>query len=221
MEVKSLKTIVSGLGVIIVFILNLLIHNSIINLTSRATELNLAINNAMVETQRVLYDKSYTITNSEEYLAEFTQNLVQYMNSNSDITIKVYSADEELGFLDVGVISSYTNFAGEKREYEERRTSIVDEISNKDFNEDYLKDRFFISFQVKNDVKVDLSGIDFFVAKDSKNKSLEIPLTSGTVHSILFNGEGVGSYSFITKEGKNYIVIQLNELNSDMEITIQ
>ena len=138
MEVKSLKTIVSGLGVIIVFILNLLIHNSIINLTSRATELNLAINNAMVETQRVLYDKSYTITNSEEYLAEFTQNLVQYMNSNSDITIKVYSADEELGFLDVGVISSYTNFAGEKREYEERRTSIIDEISNKDFNEDYL-----------------------------------------------------------------------------------
>ena len=94
MEVKSLKTIVSGLGVIIVFILNLLIHNSIINLTSRATELNLAINNAMVETQRVLYDKSYTITNSEEYLAEFTQNLVQYMNSNSEITIKVYSADE-------------------------------------------------------------------------------------------------------------------------------
>ena len=155
-----MKTIVSGLGVIIVFILNLLIHNSIINLTSRATELNLAINNAMVETQRVLYDKSYTITNSEEYLAEFTQNLVQYMNSNSDITIKVYSADEELGFLDVGVISSYTNFAGEKREYEERRTSIIDEISNKDFNEDYLKDRFFISFQVKNDVKVDLSGID-------------------------------------------------------------
>ena len=216
MEVKSLKTIVSGLGVIIVFILNLLIHNSIINLTSRATELNLAINNAMVETQRVLYDKSYTITNSEEYLAEFTQNLVQYMNSNSEITIKVYSADEELGFLDVGVISSYTNFAGEKREYEERRTSIVDEISNKD-----LKDRFFISFQVKNDVKVDLSGIDFFVAKDSKNKSLEIPLTSGTVHSILFNGEGDGSYSFITKEGKNYIVIQLNELKSDMEITIQ
>jgi hypothetical protein len=175
----------------------------------------------MVETQRVLYDKSYTITNSEEYLAEFTQNLVQYMNSNSDITIKVYSADEELGFLDVGVISSYTNFAGEKREYEERRTSIIDEISNKDFNEDYLKDRFFISFQVKNDVKVDLSGIDFFVAKDSKNKSLEIPLTSGTVHSILFNGEGAGSYSFITKEGKNYIVIQLNELKSDMEITIQ
>ena len=108
-----------------------------------------------------------------------------------------------------------------QREYEERRTSIVDEISNKDFNEDYLKDRFFISFQVKNDVKVDLSGIDFFVAKDSKNKSLEIPLTSGTVHSILFNGEGDGSYSFITKEGKNYIVIQLNELKSDMEITIQ
>ena len=39
--------------------------------------------------------------------------------------------------------------------------------------------------------------------------------------AILFNGEGDGSYSFITKEGKNYIVIQLNELKSDMEITIQ
>lgn len=214
-----MKTVISGFGAIVLFILCLLINTSIINFTSRSSELNIAINNAVNDTQRVLYDKSYSINSTQEYLAEFTQNLVQYINSNSEITLKVYSADENLGFLDIGVVSTYTNFSGEKREYEERRTSIIDSIAKGD--ESYLKDKYFISFEIKDDIKVDLSQVDFFALKEEGRKTLEIPLISGNLDSVFFHGEGNGNYSLTTKDGKNYIVIQLNDLKSDMKIIIQ
>lgn len=213
-----MKTIISGFGAIVLFILCILINSSIINFTSRNTELNTAINNAVIDTQRVLYDNSYSINSADEYLAEFTQNLLQYINSNSDIEIKVYAIDEKSGFLDVGVVSKYKNLLGESREFEERRTSIIDVVTRGDIN---LPDTYFISFQVKNNIKVDLSNLDFFIPKESTSKTLKMPLLSGNVDNIYFSGEGTGNYSIEELEGQKYIVIQLENLNSDMTITIQ
>lgn len=216
-----MKTSVTGIGLIIVIALSIMINLNILNFTSRSSELNSAINNAVVDTQRVLYDKSYPINNFDEYISEFTQNIMQYINSNSSISIKVYAADEKIGLLDVGIVSTYHNPTGKKREYEIRRTSIIDRLKNEDFKEEDLKDKFYISFSIANDIQLDLSDVDFSVAKDEAKKVIDIPFSSGTITNVNFEGSVTGKYSKVIIDGKTYLRLEFEAMEGDVLVKIQ
>ena len=110
-----MKSIITGFSLTLLLIWAIIIQGTIINHSTRANELNTAVNNAMIETQRVILDKSYPISSSDEYIAEFTQNLLHYINSDSDITIKVYTADETTGLLDIGVVSANSKKKRDKK----------------------------------------------------------------------------------------------------------
>lgn len=217
---RQMKTIITGFGSILILVFTMVIQSNVINYTSRANELNNAVNNAVVDTQRVIYDERYKINNSKEYIAEFTQNLLQYINSNSNIKIKVYSADEETGILDIGVVSEYQNlkFEGnDKKTYEVRRTSIIDSIKTEHAD---IQDSYFITFQIGPNVKVNLEGINFFVPKSTGITSYKIPIKSGNISSVDFNGSVEGSYRTATENGQKYIILDLKNVKSDTVVKI-
>src|SRR5699024_9406869 len=111
----------------------ILIQATILNFGIRQNEFDTAMNNVMIETQRVLYeqkkafydnnndniaDSSMLITDSESYKDVFVKNLMQYIDSNSDIEICFYTADNEKGLLDVKAVANYTILVGINRAYE-------------------------------------------------------------------------------------------------------
>lgn len=218
-----MKTIISGFGLTIVLIFAILIQSNIINFTSRSHELNNAVNNAVIDTQRVMLNQRYPITTEEEYVAEFTQNLMQYINSDSDITVKVYSAETETGLLDIGVISEYSNlkFGGnDTKKYEVRRTSIIDKVPNTNFNENHLLDSYFMTFQVNTGVQLDLSQLDFFVAKSDGTKEYKIPILGGRISNVGFKGMANCSYQLVEDDENKYLTILMTGIQSDIEITV-
>ena len=131
----------------------------IINYSSRQEELSTAVNAAMYETQKALRENTDDIRSESDYVNAFMTNLLGegrtnakydsngkykqngYISSNSNISLKVYTADYENGFLDVAVTETYgynnADNTVSKRKVTVRRSSIIEYETKK--NEDTNK----------------------------------------------------------------------------------
>ena len=69
---------------------------------------------------------------SEELSADFMQNFLMMMGSDSEITVNVLNADPSKGLLDVETRTNYRSIAGSEREISCRRTVLFDEWKNTD-----------------------------------------------------------------------------------------
>lgn len=105
----------------------------------RQDELNNIVATAMTQTQTVIKEqiedkqyktdnKRYTISNNDEYVAEFTHNLYMLKTTNSDYRITVYGVDYEKGLLDIGVESSFRMWNGQTKTFTTRKTGIVENL---------------------------------------------------------------------------------------------
>lgn len=124
-----MKSAVTSLGCLMLAVITFIIVSTISSVGIRSDELNTAVDVAMAATQKALLEKRDTITNNEEYIAEFNQNLLVQIDSDSDVEVIVYTADYEKGLLDVEVKEKFRYiFDGSEktREYSTRRTSIID-----------------------------------------------------------------------------------------------
>lgn len=128
----------------------------IINYSSRQEELSTAVNAAMYETQKALRENTEDIRSESDYVNVFMTNLLGegrtnakydsngnykqngYISSNSNISLKVYTADYENGFLDVAVTETYgynnTDNTVSKRKVTVRRSSIIEYETKKNEN---------------------------------------------------------------------------------------
>lgn len=219
-----MKSILTGFGGVLTLFFVILIQATILNFGIRQNELDTAMNNAMIETQRVLYeqkeafyddngdgvsDSSMLITDSNTYKDVFVKNLMQYIDSNSDIDIYFYTADNEKGLLDVKAVANYTNLVGQNRAYESRRTSILDSIENYNVT---------ITFDVVNALDVDMSDTRHYIDRNTGKGTIDIKVLSGTVTGIEVNKPEVNvSYTMVGDK----LRISLDNVTSDITLTIK
>lgn len=219
-----MKSILTGFGGVLTLFFVILIQATILNFGIRQNELDTAMNNAMIETQRVLYeqkeafyddngdgvsDSSMLITDSNTYKDVFVKNLMQYIDSNSDIDIYFYTADNEKGLLDVKAVANYTNLVGQNRAYESRRTSILDSIENYNVT---------ITFEVANVLNVDMSDTRHYIDRNTGKGTIDIKVLSGTVTGIEVNKPEVNvSYKMVGDK----LRISLDNVTSDITLTIK
>lgn len=219
-----MKSILTGFGGVLTLFFVILIQATILNFGIRQNELDTAMNNAMIETQRVLYeqkeafyddngdgvsDSSMLITDSNTYKDVFVKNLLQYIDSNSDIDIYFYTADNEKGLLDVKAVANYTNLVGQNRAYESRRTSILDSIENYNVT---------ITFDVVNALDVDMSDTRHYIDRNTGKGTIDIKVLSGTVTGIEVNKPEVNvSYKMV----EDKLRINLDNVTSDITLTIK
>lgn len=218
-----MKSILTGFGGVLTLFFVILIQATILNFGIRQNELDTAMNNAMIETQRVLYeqkeafydnnndniaDSSMLITDSESYKDVFVKNLMQYIDSNSDIEIYFYTADNEKGLLDVKAVANYTNLVGKNRAYESRRTSILDSIENYNVT---------ITFDIANVLEVDMSDTRNYIDRNTGKGTIDIKIISGTVTGVSVDKSDVNvSYAM---DG-DILRIQLDNVQSDIKVTV-
>ena len=219
-----MKSILTGFGGVLTLFFVILIQATILNFGIRQNELDTAMNNAMIETQRVLYeqkeafydddgdgvsDSSMLITDSNTYKDVFVKNLMQYIDSNSDIEIYFYTADNEKGLLDVEAVANYTNLIGKNRAYESRRTSILDSIKNYNVT---------ITFDVVNALDVDMSDTRHYIDRNTGKGTIDIKVLSGTVTGVEANKPEVNvSYTMVGDK----LRISLDNVTSDITLTIK
>lgn len=151
-----MKTAISGFGLIVMLVIAITCQSMIINYSSRQEELSTAVNAAMYETQKALRENTEDIRSESDYVNVFMTNLLGegrtnakydsngnykqngYISSNSNISLKVYTADYENGFLDVAVTETYgynnADNTVSKRKVTVRRSSIIEYETKKNGN---------------------------------------------------------------------------------------
>ena len=210
-----MKTAISGFGLIVMLVIAITCQSMIINYSSRQEELSTAVNAAMYETQKALRENTEDIRSESDYVNVFMTNLLGegrtnakydsngnykqngYISSNSNISLKVYTADYENGFLDVAVTETYgynnIDNTVSKRKVTVRRSSII-EHDTKDDNKPNTgnKTQATITYNFnRDDIKFDKSGkiLDennkLIDDENVQNVTLRIPMvTNKTVEEL-------------------------------------
>lgn len=177
-----MKTAISGFGLIVMLVIAITCQSMIINYSSRQEELSTAVNAAMYETQKALRENTEDIRSESDYVNAFMMNLLGegrtnakydsngkykqngYISSNSNISLKVYTADYENGFLDVAVTETYgynnADNTVSKRKVTVRRSSIIEyETKKNEDNNKGDKTQATITYNFnRDDIDFDISG---------------------------------------------------------------
>lgn len=98
----------------------------------RENEMNKALNTAVEQTmQQLKKEGGYEIQNAQELIADFHQSLLLHISSDSDLEVKILTADTENGVLDVEVRQIYQTLRGRKKEAVCRKTVLLEQYSGK------------------------------------------------------------------------------------------
>ncbi len=133
-----MKNLIYGLSMLVVLVLSGMLLMSIFSCTSRKHELYEHVSTAVETTMNQCFiKKTYPIVSEEEFLADFTENLVLSISSNGTVRIMVHKLDLEKGIFSVTVREEYPKMSGQTGELEIHRTivwnkSIDAKIGSKD-----------------------------------------------------------------------------------------
>lgn len=99
--------------------------------TSRENEvenaLDIAIESAL---ENVMYDKTYTIDNTEEFMADFLEDLMLQMDSDSNVHVVCKAIDMEKGLLSIEVTASFLYNNGNQGQVTVERTVVFESAKN-------------------------------------------------------------------------------------------
>lgn len=119
--------IISGILIFLLIITSLTLF-TIYGQNTRQNELedNLSITVEQA-LQNIKTNTSYTVTNTDEFIADFVQNFIISVDSDSDIKVEILSVDYEKGLLDVNVTETFDQPIGSKKSVSCRKTVILEE----------------------------------------------------------------------------------------------
>lgn len=130
-----MKNVFVVFGLTFILLLSILIGLTIYSESTRSNELNNIVNTASEQALTNLkLKKQYEINDEDEFVADFVENLIVSINSDSDITVNVLAVDMEKGLLDVEVIEIYQTPIGTTKECSCRKTIILDNIDSSSQN---------------------------------------------------------------------------------------
>lgn len=109
----------------------------------RENEMDKALNTAVEQTMEQLKKESgYEIKDAQELIADFHQSLLLHISSDSDLEVKILTADTEKGVLDVEVRQTYQTLRGTKKEAVCRKTVLLEQYSDK---QEYCVVKFLVN----------------------------------------------------------------------------
>ena len=98
----------------------------------RENEMDKALNTAVEQTlEQLKQDGGYEVEEPGELIADFQQSLLMHISSDSQLEVKILTADTQKGVLDVEVTERYQTVKGTKKHAVCRKTEILEEYSEK------------------------------------------------------------------------------------------
>ena len=125
-----MKNAIIACVLILLFIISALIMLTVYNQNTRQNELEDSLSAAVEQTlENLKIKKNYSIDNTDEFIADFLENLLVSIESDSDIKVEILSVDIEKGLLDVCVTETYRQPNGSMKDIRCRKTVILEEYS--------------------------------------------------------------------------------------------
>ena len=124
-----MKQIVYGIAIGMIILLGI---SAVVTISSKQTRksdmdnaLSISVENAVETTMR---KKTYTIADNEEFIADFTENLLVQISNDSDIKIKIAKVDYEKGIMAVNVTEHFTHPNGKEGKNECLTTVVFEHV---------------------------------------------------------------------------------------------
>lgn len=151
-----MKKIISGSVFVFIGVLFLMILLTYAGRSSRKTETDTALAEAIDTTLASIFtNRTYTTTaDTDEFIADFLEALLLQVESDSDVKISVLEADPEKGILSVEVTETYRHPNGNTGTVSAVRTVIFDREEEK---------------------KTECHQVEFYVADGELYKSYTLP----------------------------------------------
>ena len=127
-----MKNAIIASVLVLLFIISSLILLTVYNQNTRQNELEDNLSTAVEQAlENLKIKKSYSIDNTDEFVADFLENLLVGIESDSEIKVEILSVDIEKGLLDVNVTETYKQPNGSKKSISCRKTIILEEYEQK------------------------------------------------------------------------------------------
>ena len=136
-----MKAAIIGVATTMIILVTCIIIMSVSGRDARRSELEESLTNAIEQTMQVSYlEKTYSIKNEDELIADFTGNFFSQIASDSDINIEILNVDFNNGCMDVQATEKFKYFTGKTGEIKIRKTVIFEQYS--DPNDKFYKVTF-------------------------------------------------------------------------------
>lgn len=122
-----MKSIASMITVLMIGMLMLVIVMTSAGRSSREMELSQILPSAVEEAVRkIMKENTYEITDREEWIADFAQELSQTLDNDCDLMIEIAGADLEKGLLSVRTTAKYEHPNGKNAQVSCERTVLLE-----------------------------------------------------------------------------------------------
>ena len=114
----------------LLLILSIVMITAIYGRMNYSMELQSNLSSVMEEQiSEMMLDEAYNITNMQEFLADFVENLIVALDGKYDLTIDVMQIDIEKGLLALKVTAGFGYLNGNPGEIECERIVIFNQVS--------------------------------------------------------------------------------------------
>ena len=126
-----MKNVIISMGLVMMMIITILILYTIYGQNTRQNEVEETLSVAVEQTlENMKIDKSYDINSTEEFIADFNQNLILSIESDSVLEVNILTVDIEKGLFDVEVVETFVQPNGSKGTASCRKTIILEEYKS-------------------------------------------------------------------------------------------
>lgn len=126
-----MKNVIISMGLVMMTIITILILYTVYGQNTRQNEVEEALSVAVEQTlENMKIDKSYDVNSTEEFIADFNQNLILSIESDSVLEVNILTVDIEKGLFDVEVVETFKQPNGSKGTASCRKTIILEEYKS-------------------------------------------------------------------------------------------
>ena len=136
-----MKNVVTGIMMSIILALITIIILTTDDRIIRINEVNTALADALDESINVLDMDKYSITDTDELIADVTQGLLMQIESDAAVTVNIMDADKDKGIVTVEAVENFRKASGAAGQTAATRTIILEKQQAQDtyelFNFEY------------------------------------------------------------------------------------
>lgn len=132
-----MKNVVTGIMMSIILALITIIILTTDDRIIRINEVNTALADALDESINVLDMDKYSITDTDELIADVTQGLLMQIESDAAVTVNIMDADKDKGIVTVEAVENFRKASGAAGQTAATRTIILEKQQAQDtYDED-------------------------------------------------------------------------------------
>lgn len=164
-----MKNVVTGIMMSIMMALFIIIILTTDDRTIRINEVNTALADALDESLNVLDINKYSITDTDELIADVTQGLLAQIESDAEVTVNVMDADKDKGIVTIEAVENFRKASGAAGQTAATRTILLEKQQVQDtYDEDNRQ---------YNITYLNTDGTEYITYSIKKNEQLIIPIT--------------------------------------------